>query len=159
MARRSQARTGRCRRVTFSPRQRRRSTSRMPRQAAFRPGDICAATAGHARGHDSAAGSQDASERTGHHHLRRRKEKAMQSVKYERSGAVGHIVLCNPPHNLLNVAFYEQLREAVLSATSDDLRAVLVRAEGPNFCGGGDTAVLGSLTPAEFRLLTTEYNR
>jgi len=83
----------------------------------------------------------------------------MQPVKYERSGAVGHIVLCNPPHNLLNVEFYEQLREAVLSATSDDLRAVLVRAEGPNFCGGGDTAVLGSLTPAEFRLLTTEYNR
>jgi enoyl-CoA hydratase/carnithine racemase len=83
----------------------------------------------------------------------------MQSVRYERSGAVGHIVLCNPPHNLLNVEFYEQLREAILNATSDDLRAVLVRAEGPNFCGGGDTAVLGSLTPAEFRLLTTEYNR
>ncbi len=51
----------------------------------------------------------------------------MPSVKYERSGAVGHIILCNPPHNL-NVEFYEQLREAVLSATSDDLRAVLVRA-------------------------------
>src|SRR5208282_948270 len=60
---------------------------------------------------------------------------------------------------LLNVEFYEQLREAVLSATSDDLRAVLVRAEGPNFCGGGDSAVLGSLTPAAFRLLITEYNR
>jgi enoyl-CoA hydratase/carnithine racemase len=57
------------------------------------------------------------------------------------------------------VEFYEQLREAVLRATSDDLRAVLVRAEGPNFCGGGDTAVLGSLTPAEFRLLTAEYNQ
>jgi len=83
----------------------------------------------------------------------------MQSVRYERSGAVGHIVLCNPPRNLLNVEFYEQLREAVLSATSDDLRAVLLRAEGPNFCGGGDTAVLGRLTPAEFRLLATEYNR
>ena len=69
----------------------------------------------------------------------------MQSVKYERSGAVGHIVLCNPPHNLLNVEFYEQLREAVLSATSDDLRAVLVHAEGPNFCGGGDPPVLNSL--------------
>ena len=83
----------------------------------------------------------------------------MQSVKYERSGAVGHILLCHPPHNFLNVEFYEQLREAVRSATSDDLRAVLVRAEGPNFCGGGDTAVLGSLTPAEFRLLTSEYNQ
>ena len=83
----------------------------------------------------------------------------MQSVRYERSGGVGHIVLCNPPNNLLNVEFYEQLREAIVNATSDDLRVVLVRAEGPNFCGGGDTAVLGSLTPAEFRLLTVEYNR
>src|ERR1700743_900125 len=83
----------------------------------------------------------------------------MQSVRYERSRAVGHLVLCNPPSNLLTVEFYEQLREAVVNATSDNLRAVLVRAEGPNFCGGGDTAVLGSLTPAEFRLLTTEYNR
>ena len=48
----------------------------------------------------------------------------MQSVRYERSGAVGHRILCNPPSNLLNVEFYEQLREALLSATSDDLRAI-----------------------------------
>ena len=59
----------------------------------------------------------------------------MPSVKYEKSGAVGHIILCNPPHNFLNVDFCDQLREPVISATSDDLRAVLVRAEGPNFCG------------------------
>src|ERR1700743_201649 len=83
----------------------------------------------------------------------------MQSVRYERAGAGGDIVLCYLPRNLLNVEFCEQLREAVVNATSDNLRAVLVRAEGPNFCGGGDTAVLGSLTPAEFRLLTAEYNR
>jgi enoyl-CoA hydratase/carnithine racemase len=83
----------------------------------------------------------------------------MPSVRYERSGAVGHIILCNPPHNLLNVEFYEQLRDAVLSATSDDLRAVLVRAEGPNFCGGGDAPVLNSLDFGAFRLLMAEYNR
>lgn len=83
----------------------------------------------------------------------------MPSVRYEKSGAVGHIILCNPPHNLLNVEFYQELREAVVSATSEDLRAVLVRAEGPNFCGGGDPAVLPSLTPAAFRLLMTEYNQ
>ena len=34
-----------------------------------------------------------------------------------------------------------------------------MRAEGPNFSGGGDVAVLASLSPAEFRLLTAEYNR
>jgi enoyl-CoA hydratase/carnithine racemase len=87
------------------------------------------------------------------------KEKAMPSVRYEKSGPVGHIVLCNPPLNLLNVDLYEQLRDAVLSATSDDLRAVLVRAEGPNFCGGGDAPVLNSLDTGAYRLLMTEFNR
>lgn len=83
----------------------------------------------------------------------------MQSVKYERSGDVGHIILSNPPHNLLDIQFYEQLREAVGAATSQDIRALLLRAEGPNFSEGGDVAVLASLSPAEFRLLTAEYNR
>jgi enoyl-CoA hydratase/carnithine racemase len=83
----------------------------------------------------------------------------MQSVRYERSGDVGHVILSNPPHNLLNVQFYEQLREAVGAATAQDIRALLVRAEGPNFSGGGDVAVLASQSPAEFRLLTAEYNR
>ena len=83
----------------------------------------------------------------------------MRSVRYERSGDVGHIILCNPPHNLLNVQFYEELRGAVESATAQDIRALLLRAEGPNFTRGGDVAVLASLSPAEFRLLTAEYNR
>ena len=83
----------------------------------------------------------------------------MPSVKYEKSGTVGHIILCNPPHNLLNVEFCDQLRDAVMSATSDDLRAVLVRAEGPNFCGGGDPAVMPELSFDAFRVFITEYNR
>ena len=83
----------------------------------------------------------------------------MPSVRYERSGAVGHIILCNPPHNLLNVEFYEQLRDAVLSATSDDLRAVLVRAEGPNFCSGGDPEVLPKMNLQAFRPFIAEFNR
>jgi enoyl-CoA hydratase/carnithine racemase len=69
----------------------------------------------------------------------------MPSARYEKSGAVGHIVLCNPPLNLLNVVFYEQLRDAVLSATSDDLRAVLVRAVAAvrgHVFGGGVELVL-----------------
>jgi enoyl-CoA hydratase/carnithine racemase len=86
-------------------------------------------------------------------------EKTMPSVRYEKSGTVGHIILCNPPHNYLNVEFYEDLGEAVRSATSDDLRAVLVRAEGPNFCAGGEPGVLGSLSPEAFRLLMSEFNR
>jgi enoyl-CoA hydratase/carnithine racemase len=49
----------------------------------------------------------------------------MRSVQYERSGDVGHVILSDPPHNLLNVAFYEQLREAVGAATAQDIRALL----------------------------------
>jgi enoyl-CoA hydratase/carnithine racemase len=83
----------------------------------------------------------------------------MPAVRYERSGDVGHIVLSNSPHNLLDVTFYQDLREAVEAATTADIRALLLRAEGPNFTGGGDVAVLAALSPAEFRLLTSEYNR
>jgi enoyl-CoA hydratase/carnithine racemase len=83
----------------------------------------------------------------------------MPSVRYEKLGAVGHIILCDPPHNFLNVEFCDQLRAAVMSATADDLRAVLVRAEGPNFCGGGDPAVMPNLTFDAFRVFITEYNR
>jgi enoyl-CoA hydratase/carnithine racemase len=83
----------------------------------------------------------------------------MQCVRYERSGDVGHVVLANPPDNLLNVQFYEELRIALEAATAQDIRALLVRAEGPNFSAGGDVAVLARLSPAEFRLLTAEYNR
>jgi hypothetical protein len=34
----------------------------------------------------------------------------MPSIRYEKSGPVGHIILCNPPHNRLNVDFRDQLR-------------------------------------------------
>lgn len=46
-----------------------------------------------------------------------------------------------------------------MSATSGNLRAVLVRAEGPNFCGGGDPAVMPNLAFDAFRVFITEYNR
>jgi hypothetical protein len=29
----------------------------------------------------------------------------MRSVRYEKSGTVGHIILCSPLHNYLNVEF------------------------------------------------------
>jgi enoyl-CoA hydratase/carnithine racemase len=65
----------------------------------------------------------------------------MPSIRYEKSGAVGQIILCDPPHNFFNVDFCDQLRDAVMSATADDLRAVLVRAGGAVaawFRRGGD---------------------
>jgi enoyl-CoA hydratase/carnithine racemase len=62
----------------------------------------------------------------------------MQVVRFERHNAVGHIVLANPPDNLLNIRFSECLQKAVHEASDSDIRVLLVRAEGPNFSHGGD---------------------
>ncbi len=66
----------------------------------------------------------------------------MQVIRFERTGAIGHIILCNPPGNLIAVAFSEGLRQAVHEASESDVRVLLTRAEGPNFSQGGDVADL-----------------
>src|SRR5258708_35917700 len=62
----------------------------------------------------------------------------MKTVRFERHEGVGHIVLANAPNNLIATHFTNCLREAVHEASNTDIRAVLVRAEGPNFSHGGD---------------------
>jgi enoyl-CoA hydratase/carnithine racemase len=62
----------------------------------------------------------------------------MKVVRFERQDDVGHIVLASPPQNLVNTRFSDCLREAVHEASDSDIRALLVRAEGPNFSVGGD---------------------
>ena len=62
----------------------------------------------------------------------------MSVIRFERHDGVGHIVLANPPLNLIATRFSDSLREAVHQAGDSDIRALLVRAEGPNFSVGGD---------------------
>jgi enoyl-CoA hydratase/carnithine racemase len=62
----------------------------------------------------------------------------MKTVRFERHEGLGHIVLANAPKNLINTPFSDCLREAVHQASDSDIRALLVRAEGPNFSHGGD---------------------
>lgn len=62
----------------------------------------------------------------------------MEVVRFERQNSLGHIVLANPPGNLLNIRFGECLQQAVHAASDSDIRALLIRAEGPNFSQGGD---------------------
>ena len=59
-------------------------------------------------------------------------------VRFERQEGVGHVVLADPPLNLVNTHFANCLREAVHEASDSDIRALIVRAEGPNFSAGGD---------------------
>ncbi|KVG26404.1 enoyl-CoA hydratase/isomerase family protein [Burkholderia ubonensis] len=62
----------------------------------------------------------------------------MKSIRFERHDSVGHIVLANPPLNLIATAFSERLSEVVHEASESEIRALLIRAEGPNFSQGGD---------------------
>ena len=62
----------------------------------------------------------------------------MKAIRFERHESVGHIVLANPPSNLIATDFSDCLRDAVHEASETDIRALLIRAEGPNFSQGGD---------------------
>jgi enoyl-CoA hydratase/carnithine racemase len=58
-------------------------------------------------------------------------------IRFERDGGVGSIVLCAPPHNWLDRQFADDLADAVHQAGESDIRALLIRAEGPHFSDGG----------------------
>jgi enoyl-CoA hydratase/carnithine racemase len=62
----------------------------------------------------------------------------MTTVRFERDGAVGNIVLADPPFNRVDLHFAETLRTAVHRASQSDIRALVVRSEGPHFSFGGE---------------------
>ncbi len=62
----------------------------------------------------------------------------MNPIRFERHGDVGHVILANPPSNLIPTAFSNALRAATHEASESDIRVLLIRAEGPNFSQGGD---------------------
>ena len=62
----------------------------------------------------------------------------MKTIRFERDGAIGSIVLANPPFNRLDAVFATALRNAVHEASVSDIRVLVVRAEGPHFSFGGE---------------------
>src|ERR1700752_1817533 len=62
----------------------------------------------------------------------------MTTIRFERDGAIGNIVLANPPFNRLDLRFAEALRAAVHQASISDIRVLVVRSEGPHFSFGGE---------------------
>src|SRR5258705_3683550 len=62
----------------------------------------------------------------------------MTTIRFERDGAIGNIVLANPPFNRLDLRFAEALRIAVHQASEGDIRVLVVRSEGPHFSFGGE---------------------
>ena len=64
----------------------------------------------------------------------------MRTVLFKHEGGVGQVILANPPTNCLGRQFADDLTAAVHEASQSGIRALVVRAEGPNFGTGGDVA-------------------
>ena len=62
----------------------------------------------------------------------------MKTIRFERDGAIGRIVLANPPGNMLDKRYSECLRDAVHEASESDSRVILIKAETPHFSFGGE---------------------
>lgn len=82
----------------------------------------------------------------------------MKTIRFERSGAIGAIVLANPPFNRLDTRYAECLRDAVHEASESDIRVLVVRAEGPNFSLGGEVREWPGKDVNWFRTFVQEVN-
>ncbi|MDQ7809019.1 enoyl-CoA hydratase/isomerase family protein [Amycolatopsis sp. A133] len=62
----------------------------------------------------------------------------MPHLTYSLDGGLATVVLDNPPQNRIGRDMVDQLSAAVDAIAASDARAVLLRAEGPDFSFGGD---------------------
>src|SRR5712692_11813428 len=82
----------------------------------------------------------------------------MSTIRFERSAAIGSIVLANPPLNRIDLRYASALREAVHAASESDIRVLMVRAEGPNFSLGGEVREWPGKDIHWFRTFVAEVN-
>jgi enoyl-CoA hydratase/carnithine racemase len=80
------------------------------------------------------------------------------AIRFERDGAVGNIVLANPPFNRLDLRFVDELRIAVHQASETDIRVLVVRSEGPHFSFGGEVREWPGKDVNWFRTFVAEVN-
>jgi enoyl-CoA hydratase/carnithine racemase len=73
----------------------------------------------------------------------------IESVKFEREGDIGLIVLAHPPLNLFDAELMNGLAARLEEAEGEMLRALVVRAEGDVFTGGVDVHVFDDKTPEQ----------
>jgi enoyl-CoA hydratase/carnithine racemase len=82
----------------------------------------------------------------------------MTTIRFERDGAIGNIVLADPPFNRVDLRFAEALRDAVHEAGASDIRVLVVRAEGPHFSFGGEVREWPGKDVNWFRTFVAEVN-
>ena len=71
---------------------------------------------------------------------------SFETVIYEKRGAVAHVRLNRPGvHNAFNTVMRDDIYQVLEAARDDaDVRAVLLSAEGNNFCAGADLTEFGT---------------
>jgi len=82
----------------------------------------------------------------------------MKTIRFERDGTIGNIVLANPPFNRLDARFSAALRDAVHEASESNIRVLVVRAEGPHFSFGGEVREWPGKDVNWFRTFVAEVN-
>ena len=82
----------------------------------------------------------------------------MKTIRFERQGSIGRIVLANPPYNRLDLQFSHCLRDAVHEASSSDIRALVISSEGEHFSFGGEVREWPGKDIDWFRTFVAEVN-
>src|SRR5476649_2245584 len=82
----------------------------------------------------------------------------MKTIRFEREGAIGSIVLANPPYNRIDSAYAANLLDAVHEASASDIRVLVLRAEGPHFSFGGEVREWPGKDVNWFRTFVADIN-
>src|SRR5580704_8840919 len=82
----------------------------------------------------------------------------MTTIRFERDGAIGNIVLGDPPFNRVDLRFAAALRDAVHQASESDIRVLVIRSEGPHFSFGGEVREWPGKDVNWFRTFVAEVN-
>lgn len=80
----------------------------------------------------------------------------MATVKVESTDGVAVVTMANPPANLFNRELTVALLDALSAAQSDNVRALVLRSDGPLFCGGVDVELFRGASPEDAREFLTE---
>jgi enoyl-CoA hydratase/carnithine racemase len=70
---------------------------------------------------------------------------------------IATLVLKNPPQNRIGEQMADELADAIKAIGNSDVRAVLLRAEGPDFSFGGDIMPWPEMSRASLRALFERY--
>jgi enoyl-CoA hydratase/carnithine racemase len=80
------------------------------------------------------------------------------TVRFTRDGALGIVILANPPLNLIGQQLISDLLAAVDEVeAAEGLRALVLRGEGKVFSAGADVALFAGMTAQQLRPLISSF--